>query len=586
MTRARAEIPTERQRLAEPLMKTSRNRRQTPAGHLYLGIAALAFGPCGAQGAMAGTSLTATPIAIEARALSGTDGPLGPGLGPGVRFESMMVPLVDDDGRVAFRASLSSGTGGVTTANRAGIWSEGGGMGLRLVARQGSPAPGTGNANFSLFNPIVFNRAGQLAFRAQLDTGSTSNDRGIWLESGTTLALVARAGGSAPGAGPGVTFRDFLQPLLSDAGRVITTATLTRGGSVTETNDSGLWMQGGAGTLEMLARAGDPAPGAGTGARFAAFGDPTFLRPGPAINQLGQVAFAAGLVGSGVTVANDRGVWSQSGAIGPVLIARRGDPAPGAGGSTFNLLSNVAINDAGTTAFVADLSGPGIDDTNRFGLWTHRATLGTQLRLRTGTQAAGTPPGTHFAQFGSLAMGGGNQPAISALIVGPGVTSSNHRGIWILGSESGATLVARTGSPAPGTGPGVVYSDSFVLLLPLFSPVVNALGQVAFMGEVAGPGVDLTNNLGLWATDPSGTLRLLVRTGDQIDVGRGTVTPDARTVESISLAFSQGSQSGEGSSFSDAGVLAFGLSFTDGSSGVFIATVAAGSETIFASGFE
>lgn len=167
-----------------------------------------------------------------------------------------------------------------------------------------------------------------------------------------------------------------------------------------------------------------------------------------------------------------------------------------------------------------------------------------------------------------------------------GVIKANRAGIWSGGGGMGRRLVARQGSPAPGTGPGVVYSDLFVPLLPLFSPVVNALGQVAFMGEVAGSGVDLTNNLGLWATDPSGTFRLLVRTGDQIDVGRGTVTPDARTVASISLALSQGSQSGEGSSFSDAGVRAFGLSFTDGSSGVFIATVAAGSESIFASGFE
>src|SRR5687768_12031025 len=70
----------------------------------------------------------------------------------------------------------------------------------------------------------------------------------------------------------------------------------------------------------VVARTGDPAPG--LSAPFLKFGDPV-------INEIAEVAFAGVLKqGGGVTIANDRGVWTTLG--GSLCLAlREGDPAPG-----------------------------------------------------------------------------------------------------------------------------------------------------------------------------------------------------------------------------------------------------------------
>lgn len=75
-----------------------------------------------------------------------------------------------------------------------------------------------------------------------------------------------------------------------------------------------------------------------------------------------------------------------------------------------------------------------------------------------------------------------------------------------------------TGSDAPGTEPGV----TFLFFGP---PVINDAGQMAFGGELAGPGVDDNNEDVIYALDDGG-LTLVLRTGDPIaDAGAGvTIT--------------------------------------------------------------
>lgn len=69
--------------------------------------------------------------------------------------------------------------------NDTGLWSEGSG-GLALVAREGDAAPGAGAAVFDQFVASVINSAGEAVFMADLRTGATgpvvdgSNNRGLW----------------------------------------------------------------------------------------------------------------------------------------------------------------------------------------------------------------------------------------------------------------------------------------------------------------------------------------------------------------------------------------------------------------------
>ena len=97
--------------------------------------------------------------------------------------------------------------------NDDGIWSEGGGSGLALVAREGNAAPGVGAgvqfSGFSSNGPLALNSLGRTAFIGFLTgTGvNTTNQGGIWREeAGSGLALVIRAGDHAPGTGAGSQF--------------------------------------------------------------------------------------------------------------------------------------------------------------------------------------------------------------------------------------------------------------------------------------------------------------------------------------------------------------------------------------------
>ena len=116
-------------------------------------------------------------------------------------------------GQTAFYAWLKLFGREVTPSNDEGVWSEAFGM-LSLVAREGSQAPGTpAGANFDYITLPVLNDESRVAFSASLLRGrggvTSSNDTGIWSEGSGTLARVAREGGSAPGTPAGTLFGEF-----------------------------------------------------------------------------------------------------------------------------------------------------------------------------------------------------------------------------------------------------------------------------------------------------------------------------------------------------------------------------------------
>ena len=134
--------------------------------------------------------------AVTTVALSGDTAP-----GTGDSFTFLDSPALNNAGQTAFLGFLNSS---ITTDG--GIWSDGGGSGLALVAREGNTAPGTSD-NFTFFdNAPVLNNAGQTAFLGFLNSSGATNS-GIWSEGGGSgLALVARAGNTAPGTSNSFTF--------------------------------------------------------------------------------------------------------------------------------------------------------------------------------------------------------------------------------------------------------------------------------------------------------------------------------------------------------------------------------------------
>jgi hypothetical protein len=483
-------------------------------------------------------------------------------------FQIVRGPVLNDVGRTAFRAHLTGA--GVDATNNQGIWSEGSGS-LALVARTGSAAPGAPdgvnfglNPALELFTPLL-NSAGQTAFYGGLTDGSV----GIWSEGSGSLALVARDGIQAPGTPAGVNHsfavvRDFLWadlPKLNNAGQTAFWANVT-GNGVDNTNDWGVWSEG-SGSLALVARSGSPAPGAPESVNYDSF----FIQSG--FNDAGQTAFFAYLTGSGVDPSNDQGIWSErTGSL--TLLARSGSPAPGTpGGVNFREFSppvpTVAINNAGQTAFKAFLTGDGVDETNDEGLWSEGS--GTlALVARRGSPAPGTPRGVNFGAFGLNLwplLNDAGQTAFRADLTGTGVTSTNSRGIWSGGTDD-LKLVARTGDPAPGTSSGIRFSD-------LVRPTLNSAGQIAFGATLTGTGVLSSNNTGIWATDQAGTLQLIARTGAQVEV----VPADFRTISDLLFVGDTGNSDGRASGFNNSGQLVFWARFTNGTQGVFVSNLVA-----------
>ena len=82
------------------------------------------------------------------------------------------------------------------------------------------------------------------------------------------------------------------------------------------------------------------------------------------LNDAGQIAFVAEIEGAGVDESNNEAIWSGE-TNNLALVARRGDQAPDASGVNFNDLDYPALNSSGQIAFRADLTGSGVGSSQR-----------------------------------------------------------------------------------------------------------------------------------------------------------------------------------------------------------------------------
>ncbi|HEY3395217.1 MAG TPA: choice-of-anchor tandem repeat NxxGxxAF-containing protein [Lacipirellulaceae bacterium] len=214
-----------------------------------------------------------------------------------------------------------------------------------------------------------------------------------------------------------------------------------------------------AATVRTVALEGQQAPGLSSGVRFDSFSPPV-------INAAGQTAFESNLTGDVIIGATDLALWSEgSGSL--ALVARQWRQAPGAPtGVNFHDFDTPVLNAAGQIAFHAWLaSGRGV--------WS-----GSANNLRVVAQSGDQPPGVSdgrvFGSFGDVRLNSEGEIAFRASLSGVDGT-----GIW---SERAGELVliARPGSPAPGTPSGTVYDS-------VGTPVLNGAGQTTFGASLPGP---------------------------------------------------------------------------------------------------
>jgi hypothetical protein len=293
-------------------------------------------------------------------------------------------PGINNSGQVIFRAFLQPNADG-------GIWA-GTPTALKLIARQGNQAAGIepeGRYYYFLFNPSI-NDAGQVAFLARLygTKDAPNDDSGIWTEQSGVLRLVAREGSNAPGTPGGSVFDRLNPPTLGDQGQVAYVGFLREGsGDVVADNSQGIWLDRD-GIPSLVARAGDLAAGASGEAVFRSFNDPV-------LGGSDHIAFRGFLLEGvgGVSTENRMGIWSGDGDK-LKLIARSQDSAAGTQG-VFNFmdLDSLSINDRGQVAFLAGLqTGKGdVSDNDNLGIWAEDSAGVLQLVVRTGSELEVAP---------------------------------------------------------------------------------------------------------------------------------------------------------------------------------------------------
>jgi uncharacterized protein YjbI with pentapeptide repeats len=274
---------------------------------------------------------------------------------------------------------------------------------------------------------------------------------------------------------------------------------------------SASWLH--AADLRTVALTGQQAAGAPAGVIYESFGaelaQDSFAH-GVALNDAGQTAFRANLAGNGVDFTNDQGVWSEgSGSL--ALVARTGSQAPGA---------PVGVNfrtDPTLELFTPVLNNAGktafyaTTTDGGLGLWSEGAGALAPV-ARSGQQAPGAPAGVTLT-FSNLheilespILNDAGETIFRSDLAGHGVTSENDFGLWIQGS-GGLELRARKGSQAPGLPPGANYGA--------IAPAgLNDSGQIIFASLLSGSGVNSGNNKGVWS-DVSGSLTLVARKGNQ-----------------------------------------------------------------------
>jgi hypothetical protein len=489
-------------------------------------------------------------------------------------------PVVDDEGRVFFRANLHGQFGAVT--NPAGVWATNDGA-LQRLMRVGIDAPNVGE-RFANFTDLVAAGDGRFTFTASL-TGAAARNTAIF--SGDihardvvdSLRLVARTGAPAPGL-PGETYFsiDGFSTRTNAAGQVAYNATMRSGGSLPQRS----WVD-----TTLVTGPGISAPGL-AGFEFAGYGANLLL------NDRGEVAFGASVRPTDPMSDNRpvMGVWSgQPGNLnrGPVvsfantLVAS--SSAPGTDPSVpFSVISVQGFDNSGNMVLEGRVDRSRLTPPGRElgGLW-QGSPLGLQrVAIETQTDAGdgyvfGDPVSlTNLIIFRNAIGTTSGCVVFQSTRNGPGVTAENGRGIWLGGEASIPPVIVLDGDPAPNLPE---YSNASFHRVDAVRAIY--MSQVVFEATIRLGAHDAIPNLvdpipknSLWLYDlTSRDLLPIVRQGQIIDVN-GVM----HEVIGWSLAFGSNSEDGRASAFGSSGdsqqtALALKLNFRGGgaSEGIFTA---------------
>jgi len=477
-------------------------------------------------------------VTNHATVLSYTDGAV-PGMPLFTTFGSQMnTPMLADDGTVLFFSNMAGPS--ITAANSRALFQGTTPATLSVLAQWSDPAPGlpglslinnAGNSGISAETSL--SPDGRSLFTSRLTNAAndlpTTNDTALFGGFAGSLALVAREGDPAPGTS-GALFDDLFglstQFLgINRNGRVMFPASLVGGDVVGTTNDFALYT-GTPGALTIAVRKGDTMlPGPVKAAGFSLYGNSFFGN-----NQMAgdRILYNLILSGAGVTTANEESLWLYTPGSGNALLLREGDPAPGTAGAVFGGGSQIdafelppsPVTANGRFIFYTGLAGGGTTEANDGALYIADTTGAATLLAREGSPAPGTDATfNNFNIFQSFVNSAGAAIFTGALTGGT-VNETNDDGLWV-GTPGSLSLVARSGvTPIPGAPSGSTCEQ--IVSLPIDFSDFGAVFQCNLIGPNVFPGRD---SRALLAWTPTKGLFMFWRQGQNLQVSPGVFRP-------------------------------------------------------------
>lgn len=391
----------------------------------------------GVLAVLATAGMAAADPTFHTVALSGSQ---APGLPAGVTFSFFSDPRVNTAGRIAFWADLAGPD--VTSANSNSIWTDREGT-LAMALRQGNPAPFGIDIVWGAIPSPAFNSAGRLAFTASLLNRTTPGPTSLGIftydPGAVTVAIIAREGYPWPGLP--VNFANLPPATLSSTGAL----------AFSSNTGAGLWTaQPVAGPL-IQAIAGQQAPGAPAGVLFGSLEDAV-------IGSGGWALFRASTTTGGTTPIIGTGLWTTTdNAPSPVMVG--GSPAPGlpAGVTLAEFSLQPSRSGINKEVHWARVTGPGITPANEGLIYASLPTSGAAIVARSGDPAPGAAPGVTFGRLGRhpVVSASGHVAASGSLASGSAGAGS---GVWIMAPGEPLIPVALSGQQAPRLPQGVTFA--------------------------------------------------------------------------------------------------------------------------------
>jgi hypothetical protein len=359
----------------------------------------------------------------------------------GARLITLSDATITAEGETLFTGACQTGA-----TRRVGVWNTlGQNQIIDLALLWGQDlSPAFPNLTAGRFSNLTSNQNTLALFQCTLSGPGTNrfNNQALFRDDGTSVMPLLRLADTPVilGGAALTSFHQILQSNKPSKGLAILSG-LRRGlGGVQAGNDSALIWMDQSGDMPFAVQEGTQSPAANT---FHG----QLLRS--AIHQ-DWLAFTTMLGGSPQT---NQGLFrvDPSTLTAPVLVARRGLPAPEANGADFSTLIGETLATSDDLAFKATLRGPGVSSRNNEGLWSER--FGSvQLIASKGAPAPvpGSATGVTWRTVLKFWALTGDRVLFTARLQGADVSSRNDLSLWLATSDGNLTLLLREGAAAPG----------------------------------------------------------------------------------------------------------------------------------------